>query len=322
MNINLAAIGVAKQTDKATPAANPTFYHGVTGGAMVAPEVSTSIVEVTTGLNGPAFAFRESAATAVGFDTIAFKKAIGLYLLGILGNVATTGASAPYTHVFTAGSAIPWLSFFSKLDAELRRATACKLDEVTIEWDGVKPLAIKIVGAGLTTGRVASITVPVADERLGAFFMPMGGSYQLDVNGSTLADYPVNKASISLKRGIAASYSCASIEPSDINESALVAEVELTAVVANLDDFWTIYTGASNGTAVSEAPIYGSFALGATDGTDELLIEGPKVAFSADPTEADPNGGPAELSLKGQLLIPAGETTPITVTLTNDVAAY
>lgn len=322
MNLALSAVGVAKQADRDTPAAAPDFYHGVSGGVLVSPEVTTQTVEVTTGLAGPAFAYRESAATAVDFETLAFKKALGLYLLGVLGDVLTTGASAPYTHVFTAGGSIPWLTFFGKIDTELRRAAGCKVDEIKIEWDGTKPLKVTLTAPGLSTGRVTSITVPVTDETLGQFFMPVGGTYQIDVDGTTRVDYPVLKATITLKRGCEADYSCVSIEPSDINEGSIVAEVEITARVANLDDFWTIYTGASAGTEVSEDPVFGSFELGSESGTDSLSFVGTKVPFTADPQSVDPAGGPAELSLKGEMLIPTGSTSPITATLINDVASY
>lgn len=322
MNISLAAVGVAKQTDKTTAATNPAYYHGVDGGILVSPEITTQTDEVTTGLASPSDAYRESAAMAVDFGTRAFKKAVGLYLLGILGDVDTTGASAPYTHVFTAGDAIPWLTFFSKLDGEYRKAVGCKLDEVKVDWDGTKPLAVTVVGAGMTITRVASVTKPAGEETLGEKFMPLGGTYELDVDGTTLASYPILKASISLKRNIEADYSCASIAPSDINEGTLTAEVELTARVANLDDFWTIATGATDGTSMAEEPVYGSFEIASIDGTDELTFAASKVAFTADAQEADPAGGPAELVIKGQMLIASGETSPISVTLKNSVASY
>lgn len=322
MNISLAAIGVAKQVDKDTPATAPAFYHGVSGGTMVTPEVSTSTVDVTTGLNGPAFAYRESAATAVDAETLAFQKAIGLYLYGILGEVETTGSTAPYTHVFTAGEAIPWLTFFSKLDAEYRAAHSCKLDSVEIAWDGTNPLQVTLAGAGLKTERTVAFKIPVNDERLGKYFMPLGGTYTIDVAGSSPQTYPVLSATITLSRGIEADYSCVSIEPSDINEGRLTAEVEITARVANLDDFWTIAYGAADSNTISEVPIYGSFVLGSKCGDDTLEFAGSKVAFTAEAQEANTDGGPAELSLSGELMIGEGETSQIEVTLKNDVANY
>lgn len=322
MNRAISAAGIAKQASKGVPAVNPTFWHGVTGGKMVDFEVDQKPDEVTTGLGGVSHFNRESVAVGADYSTRAFLKALGLYLLGVLGNVQTTGAAAPYTHVFTLGDSVPWLTLFSKLDTELRAAGDCKIDELSIAWEGTKPLDINVTAMGCVASWPAIITVPVGDERLGAYFLPVGGSYEIDVDGVTRVAYPVLGGKITFKRSLEADIYSASVVPGDVNEGALEVEVEIKVRAATLADQRLILTGAVGGTTISETPVFGSFETTFVAGTASLALLGTRVPFTCETPEADPKGGPAELALKGPMLIPVGGTSPITATLTNDVATY
>ena len=322
MNKSIAAIGVTKQVDKATVATAPAYWHGVNSGKMATVEVTDEVLEVTTQIAAAALVNRTQADLPTGFKTLSFRNAVGLYLLGVLGDVGTTGAAAPYTHVFTMADALPWLTFFSELDAWLQANGASKISELSFEWDGPKPLWITVVANGCTMSLPASIAPPVADEILGEFFTPVGGTFQGDVDGSTLADWSIFGGKITFKRANTVDYFCTAITPGDIGDGALQTSVELKVRVADFDDWRTIVTGAADGTTIAGAPVVGSFSMEFVNNTDSLTFAAGRVMYSASPMEPDPKGGGFDLSLKGECLAEDSTTSPITATLVNGVAAY
>ncbi len=323
MNRAIAAIGVAKQANKATAAANPTFWHGVSSGAMAGFEPEDVVADVTTGLDAPALAYRDQVTLPVGFTTLTFARAIGLYILGVLGNVQTTGEGAIKTHVFTLASDIPWLAFFSELDGWRQRNGASKIDELVFEWDASKPLRITLVAQGCTFALPETITLPDPNEVLGSFFRPVGKDFKIDVDGDTPVAALVSAGRIAFKRSSSADFFSGSITPGDIGHRALEIESDLTVRLATWADWRSIATGSPTGTAAGTVPVIGSYDIGFTAGADEeLLFAASRVMFTATPPEADPAGGPVDLQLKGRNLIAAAGQSPITVTLKNGVVAY
>jgi hypothetical protein len=319
VNRALALVGVAEQDDKATAATNPDYWHGVLPGSrMVSEELTNQPDDVTTGLAGITHYYREGLAPVVGFNTRAFKQAIGIYLKGIFGNVSTTGAEAPYTHVFTAGDSIPWLTFFSKLDTHLVNATGCKLDTLEIKWDGSKPIEIIVASAGIGSGRPASITVPTADESRGDYYLPVGGTYKVDVDGATPVAAEVLGGSIKLSRSLVVDYASASVMPTHVGEGGLTVDIGISVRVDDMTDYDAIIDGADG----KETSVTGSFEITFVAGTESLKFESSRVPFTASPPTADSKGGSVSLDLSGWALIAAGETTPITATLINSVATY
>ena len=89
LQIGKDQVGIAKQAGKGTIAANPAFAHGVTGGGIKV-DVSQEADAVTSAYLAPAGAFRDKAENGADYGTRAWQKAMGLYLLAALGNVATT----------------------------------------------------------------------------------------------------------------------------------------------------------------------------------------------------------------------------------------
>lgn len=319
-NIAIAAVGVAKQVDQNTVPANPTFWHGVSNGAMAGVEVTDQVLDVSTGLGADALAYRESAALPTGFNAPGFAKAIGLYLLGILGSVVTTG-SGPYTHTFTMGSTIPWLAFYSKLDTWLQANGGSKLDEVSIEWDGPKPIKVTVVAQGSVFSLPVSLT-PTNDESLGDYFTPVGGTFQGAVKGAVLAAMEVLGGKITLKRGLTVQYLCNSITPGAVDEAKLEAKVSLKVRAASFDDYRTIITGTANGTTISGDVVYGGFDVGFKAGAATLNFASSRVNFSCKHPEMSTKGGPLELPLEGSMLVADASSSPVTATLVNGVASY
>ena len=323
MNLSISAVGVAKQVDQATAVAQPVYYHGVSDGAMAKAEVTDSLLDVTTGDPAASLAYREEVKLPTGFQTAAFTKAIGLYLLGILGNVETTGVAAPYTHVFTLADDVPWLSFFTKIDTWLQRNADTKLAELTLEWDGPKPLRIMVMGEGCAFSKPTEITIPTADERLGKFFTPVGGTFKGIISGTEVATWPVLKGRVNLKRKQTVDYYAHSITPGNIFTGDLEGKCEITVRASDMTGYNTVLTGAADGTTISGDPVIGGFESTFVRGTESLKLAATRVKYTATAPEAATGGGnPFDLVLSGDMLMGAGSTTPFTATLINDVAAY
>lgn len=320
MNSALSAIGWAKQSGKASAATEPTFYQGVTGGKLVDFPIEQKAVEETTGLGAGTGEFRESVIPAADYGVFMRPKAIGSLLQAVLGTVVTTGAG-PYTHVITLGASVPYYTLFGKLDTEFRTVADAKLDELSIEWEGNAPVQVNATWVGCTPGWDTAY-VPVNDEVLADPFLASGGTFRYDVDGTTLAAAKVLGGKITFKRGVTPDLLSGTVTPDDVNESALEVEVELKIRAASLADMRTILTGASNGTTISDSPIYGSFDAAFALGTNSVTLAATKVPFSCETPEADPKGGPVELTLKGGAYIPSGGTTPITATVINGLASY
>lgn len=320
MNKALAAIGWAKQTAKASAASEPVFYQGVTGGKLVDFPIDQKAIEETTGLGAGTGEYRESVLPAADFGVIMRPKAIGSLLQAILGTVQTTG-TGPYTHVVTLGSSVPYYTLFGKLDSELRTIADCKLDELSIEWEGNGPVQVNATWAGCTPGWDTAF-VPVNDETLANPILASSGTYRYDIDGTTLAAVKTIGGKITMKRNVEADLLSGTVTPDDVNEGTLEIEVELKVRAANLADARTILTGTSNGSTVSDAPIYGSFDVAFTEGTNSVTLAATRVPFTCETPEADPAGGPVELTLKGGCYIPSGGSTPITGTVVNGLASY
>ncbi len=322
MNRAIASVGVAKQTDKATIPANPDYWHGVSSGAMASVELTDEVADVTTGLGAPALAYRTEAGLPTGFSTLTFDKAVGVYLLGALGDVTTTGVSAPYTHVFEMASDTPYLAFFSELDAWRQRNGQSKIDELVFEWDGPKPLRMSVMAQGCAFSIPAEITAPIPDEMLGTFFTPVGGTFKASVSGATPAVAQVLSGKITLSRSLVVDHFSGAITPGEVSPSALSVPIELNIRVADWVAWRTIVTGATDGTTIGGLPVYGSCETVFTSGTNSLTFEAARVKMTAAPVEADPAGGPVELQLRGDCMVSGAAVSPITATLTNGVTAY
>ena len=328
LNRARAAIGVAKETgDPVAVATNPAYWHGVApGSAMPRPEVEDVMSDISTGLGTPALAIREGVTLPTGFTTLSFAKAVGVYLLGVFGDVTTTGEGAVKTHVFEYADDTPYLTFFGNLAGWLQKNGHSKIDELRFEWDGPKPLRMTVTAQGCDFDLPAEITVPDPNEILGEFFTPVGGVFK----GSVLTDTPVNwevlGGAIILTRNNEATPYSGSLTPSSIHPMSFTPSVDLTVRESDWDNLRSLITGAADGTTLSAVPVYGSVEVGFVNGdTDELTFAAGRAQYAVTfPDSADPNtGGPVDLALTARVMHTGDDdVSPITATLKNGVTAY
>ena len=318
-----AVSGIAKQSARGTLAANPTFAHGVSGGQQISVEPSQSPLEVTSGKRAATNVIREGVKNGGSIESPAYLKSLGLYLLGAMGTDTVTG-SGPYVHTFTTGD-LPYLSVFSKgIGATIQAVRDCKVDELSLKWDGAKPVELSVKVQGTVFSYPATFNAATDESGSESFLVPVGGSFQIDTLGNTLVSARVTKGELTIKNNVSTIDPAASIESDDVFEGVQEHEVKLTIVPDDLAEFRKVITGSATGTSVSSTVPTGSLSLSFKEnaGTGGLVVTGSKVAFLTQFPDADPKGGAVELELSGMAVIPVGGTSPLTYALTNAQASY
>lgn len=318
-----AQIGVAKQAAKGTIATNPTYAHGLSGGSPITSEPTQTAQEVTTGKRVAAQMIREMVKNGGGGTFPAYVKTLGLYLLGAMGTDTVTG-SGPYLHTYATGD-LPYLSIFGKgIGSDIEGVRDCKIDELTLKWDGAKPLELSIKANGTVYSYPSTFTPTTDDTGSAGFLIPVGGTFEVDVIGSTLASARVVAGELTIKNNVSTVDGSASVEAADISEGIQEHMLKLTIVPDNMADFRKTITGSAAGTSVASSVPVGSVNLVFKEngGNGTLTVTGSKVAFLVGHPEASPKGDTTKLELAGTAVLPSGGTAPLVYALSNTIATY
>lgn len=319
-----AILGLAKQASKGTLAANPTYSHGLTGGSPIVVDVAQAPNEVTAAQRVAFGLYRDAVKNGSSVETMAYMKALGLYLLGALGTDVVTGTD-PYLHTYALGD-LPYLSVFAKgLGAEIEAIRDCKVDELTLKWDGAKAVALSAKLAGTVFSYPASFTATTDETGSESYLVPVGGTFEVDVVGAVPASAVVTGGEITVKNNLESIDPSAQVESSDQFEARQEHSLKLTIVPDDLAMFRAAVTGADAGAAVASGVPIGSVNLQfkeSNGGAGTLDVTGTKVAFMTAFPDADPKGGPIQIELAGEAVMPSGGTSPLVFALSNDVASY
>lgn len=315
----IADAGFARQTAKGSAAANPAYQHGVKGGQIAQVEIDQETEDLTSGKRVAGHANRTAAIPGADWSTRVWADEIGLKLLLALGGYAVTGAG-PFEHVFTVGGSLDYGTVWGTQDGRHYRIDDAKIDELGLSWDRNNPLEVSVtwIGTDLTPG-VADPT-PTTEVTCDTYLTPVGGTFQVDVDGDTPATAKVVSGEFTIANGLVSDPISGAITPDDVEESRIDLGVSLTIKPANADAFHESVFGSAAGTDISEVVVFGSLAITFTDGSNTLLVEASKVPFLTSLPDVDPSGGPGELTLEGMLL--GCDEEAIEVTLTNSVADY
>ena len=330
MDSSLALVAVGIQSAKGTPQAQPTWQHGLLGGAIINAEVEQGVDPQTSGTRMPTVAYRESIVPTVEYSTRLHQASAGAYLYALLGSKTVTGSAPSFEHVITPGTSLPYLTVASKKGtSEMQKVSDVVFGEGEISWEGAKPLELSLKGQGTTlTPTFTPWVAGTLDETyLDSFFVPVGGAFEVSGSGAA-ATAEIISGSISINNGAEPVMSSGARTPSDINVGHFEAEVSFTVRVKNFNMWRQILTGTDAGTTLACAQ-YGAFEVVfkencAADG-GELKLEGPRVAFMTNIPDVDPGGGMVELELSGIALSSVSGGTvadAITVTLANATASY
>lgn len=315
-------LGVAVQASKGTLAANPAFLYGVeSGGIAVSPDQAPD--PLTSGKRAASTMFRANVTNTADQVGRAHLKSTGALLYGALGSKSVSG-SGTYTHIFTLADVLPYLSIFEEYGAggSVVALRDCKVDELSIEWEGNSPVKLSAKYNGTVVSFPASITAGTDETALATYFTPVGGTFKLDLDGATLAAAPVKGGKITIKNNTKPEFFSGVQSAGDVSEATHVVECILTTVPADLGDWKTVITGSTNGSGVAVSPVCGSLEVVFTSGTASLKLEASNVAFMCDLPLASAGGGAAEVDLAGSILLNTGGTTCLTATLINATASY
>ena len=317
----------AKQTAKGTPAATAAFAHAVTGGKILNVPRDYDALGATTAMRVAIGDSAKAVVPAVDLETYAYPKALGLWLLALLGTDTVTG-SGPYQHAFSLAGSPPYLTVWqSRLSgAEKQSISDVRLTDLSLSWDGVDPVKVKLTGAGLTpvlTG--ATPGTPTNDETGSvSVFVPVGGSFKVDAVGAAPAVVVASAGSVEFSSAAQAITQSSSLLPADIVPSVIDGKVALTMFADDFSTWREAITGTPSGTSL--ATLIGSF--GALElnfieaaGTATLKIALNRIRITdADIPDVDPGAGPLQFDLAGSIY--AAAASDIQITLSNSIATY
>ena len=317
----IAQVGFAKQSAKGTAAANPTFAHGITDGSIMSLEISQDRDLRTSGVLSASDVNRTSVVPAFGYSMRAHSKSIGLYLLGALGSVSTTGTTT-YTHTFTPSNTLNYFSAFGQMNATNYKVTDARVNTLAVNFDeqGIVTAQVDGMGTGVTMTGVTF--TPTVDDLYASYFSSISGTFQLSTSSGTPVAAKIKSGSITINNNLEPIDVAGAITPDDVINARREIDVTFDIVPDDFSAWLGLVTGSGSGTSIQSTPVYGSFNIVLQNGaTDTLTFNSTRVAFLADFPSADAGGGAVTISLAGMALKPAA-SNEITVTLINGQATY
>jgi len=178
-------LAFAIQTGKGSAASSPDFRIPLVGGRISADRQVQRLAEVRTTRIEPG---DEVVATFVSgiVDVIARPASLGALLYGALGAKGVSGASDPWTHTFTMGTALPWLTFWQTIGDHHERYVDVKIAKLSLVSQSRKPVLARIEVVGIEprfrSSEQSSPALELADA-----FLAYDGSGALQVEGSAVS---------------------------------------------------------------------------------------------------------------------------------------
>lgn len=324
-----AVVGFGKQTAEGTALTVPKFETPM-GGGFVGPERSTAELPWTNETQDSVGDYVERVGGTADLTLPVLPVSAGAILEGIFGSRTTSGAAAPYTHVFTPADTLPWMTlFYAQPGGNYWTVADSKLASWALSWSAGSPLEASVSGMGKTTTRAATKWgAPGMVEGVDPFFTMINATFKFD-SGTTPATTTVRNiaaGSVSMNRNLDArqtdglNYQYMAEQKRDI-------EVSLDDVVFESNDLInTIFTGSASGTSMSGTVVYGSFSVTfvgsdqAAATTRSLKVELPRVLWTIDQVpSADPGGATLTYTVTGRASKPTSGAS-VTATLVNGSA--
>ena len=315
----ISQLGIAKQTAKGAAATTPLYTIGLTGGQAYNAEVSEDDLNTSWSSRGLQGRDRISVVPGADFEAVAMPKSLGLLLLAACGVDTVTG-TAPYSHKFTPGTTLPWMTLFGSLGVEKAALSDQKIDSLELSWDKTGAVKLKAKAMGRSIDFTSAWVPAATGEQVGGgVFKGAGGVFS--VLGATAR---VTAGTIKIENKLDAVVASSSVTPDEIFEADVACSVSLTIVPDDTTLFRSVITGTGTGTSVSAKPLFGALDLKwVMDVSNDLEFVASNVNFACQMPTVDPNGGAAELSLEGVCVVASGSPSdPFAITLRNSVATY
>lgn len=328
-SIGLAAIAVQKNRD--TPATQPTYMHGLTGGSPFGASRSIANTAVACGNRAPSDARVDSIEITPSIQSLCYPDTIGAYLYAALGSVKTTEVTESagyYKHVFTMGSDLPYLTIWSQIGTNnFTRSDGCRCGTLELSATGNEHLAMQADFQGIDAQvGIASIPGSVNASCFGGKYTTTDCTFKLDAAGSTPAEALVSEASFTIENNLSALTSIGRVTPREIAVGNLSAGCSVTTIPDDISEYKKLMTGDAKKTALTGSVVTGSVYakfFHTEDPKMTLEIEVNHCPFTADFPEVDPEGNEATIQFSTDAaIIAAADESPITITLVNQTAKY
>jgi hypothetical protein len=316
----------AKQSAKGSAASTAAFAHAVTGGKILNVPREYDKMEAATSLRVAPGDIAKPVVPALDFESYAYPKSLGLWLLGFMGTDTVTG-SGPYQHTFTLQGSPPYLTVWqSRLNAaEKQSISDLRLTDLGLSWDGTDPLKLKATGAGITpTLSGANWGTPTNDETSNvSTFLPIGGSFKLDALGNSPATVLASAGSVEFSSGATPITVSSQLTPGDVLPSIIEGKAALTMYIDDFGTWRKANTGSTSGTTLATlAGQFGAleFNFIEANGTATLKVTLNRARIKTNLPDVDPEAGPAQIDVEADIY--GVTTTDIQIVLTNGIATY
>lgn len=328
VNVSIGMVGVALQKDERTPAEQPTFAHGLTGGTPINVSRSTAAFNFTCGSRSSSDSYVESIETNPSYNMPAFADVLPLYAYGAMGRIVSEMISKGlHKHIVTVGDKLPSITVWGQEDKGFARTDSCKVNEFGASFEGTQPLDISIATMGCDMTFLDEN--PMADTEpscFGGYYVCTDGVFKIDTASDTPADAIITGGSVTVNNNCNAERGAGKITPSTIADGRNTVAVSLDTIPDDFDLYRRMVTGSSTGTKPLGKIVYGSFYLEFTHSENEnwkFLIWGNKVPFSADIPEIDPEGTSGTFTFAAdEAALDKQGGSPLYMAFINDVVAY
>lgn len=330
MNPSIGLVGIAVQKDRDTPATEPAYLHGLTGGSPFGMSRSVANTAVACGSRSPSDAYVESIEYSGSVQSLCYPDAFGMWLYAALGEdtvTPVTGKDGYYKHVFRMASALPFLTCWSQFDTSVQRLEGCICGTLEIGATGNERLTMSASVLGLD-GYVDVGTIPGSTQAscYDGKFMTTDCTFKLDTASDVPADALVSEATFTIENNATGLTSLGRANPRDIAVGNFSAGVSVTTIPDDISMYKKMVTGSASETHVSSKLVLGSVSahfLHTDDANMTLDIEMGHIPFTADFPEVDPEGNEATIQFTSDAaIVNASGDSPIVVTLVNKVPSY
>ena len=307
LNKKIAVLAFDKQTSFGTLAVNRKYGMGLRSGSILAAGLEQAYEELTTANRFPPSAYRSAFQWSVDCTSRAWPRSVVMLLENALGSRNTTGASDPFTHTITPADAPGYLTAATRLDTEYHKIRDCRVDELSFSWNQAEPLEMGVRLMGTVGSPYTTSGDPGTDDSAEQSFYPAGGTFQIDSDSVTPVTADITGGSVTIANHLEPVRVSRQLEPTDVWPGLHEITIELRLIPANTTLWRSVITGADAGTAISNAPVYGSFktTFVISAGTRTMDFTATRVAFQGEYPDPDPAGGPVEITLTGTVVKPA-----------------
>lgn len=328
VNVSIGMVGVALQKDERTPAAEPTFAHGLTGGTPINVSRSTAAFNFTCGNRASSDSYVESIETNPSYNMPAFADVLPLYYYAGMGTIASSMVSKGiHKHTITVGDKLHSITVWGQEDMGFARTDACKVNELGLSFEGTQPLDISVATMGCDmTFLDENPMADTAPSCFGGYYVCTDGTFKIDTASDTPAEATITGGSVTINNNCNPERGAGRITPSTIADGRNAIAVSLDTIPDDFDLYQRMVTGSSTGTKPLGKIVYGSFYLEFTHSENpnwKLIVWGNKVPFSADIPEIDPEGTSGKFTFAAdEAALDKQGGSPLYVEFTNDVVAY